>query len=709
MAASVSTLHAQGLQALQTGAPQEAESLFEQALHQLPQPWAQTHPDLLVHLGVAQCQQEKYAAGRASFEAVLRAAPQHPGALINLLRLAQRLGDQALLLKTGERWLQTRPGDHETRRLLARSYVGQKQPQRALQHYRHLLEVGFQPAETWLELGMTQRQLGQDQAAVAAYRKALQFEPHSLRALNNLGLILSEQGKWQAAQDCYARALEIAPREPTLLQNLGNLYEQLGQTEAALKLFQRFHDWHPQHLGASDGLVRLKLLTCDWQGLEDLNASLQAAAEDEEQAAQISPYNSLFLPFDARQQYLVARAQARRVAQKIAAYGLEIPARPQPAPGAGGTRRLCLGYFSADFREHILADMVSELFARHDRERFEIYAYACAPSDNSAQARHLRQHSDCFRDLSALPAPEAAAQIRHDQVDLLIYLGGYSDGDRPEILALNPAPLQLSYVDYPATLGVDFIDYLIADAQVLPDELLPWFSEKRHCLPQTYQINNDRLPRPPDPQDEPNWRRSERRAQGLPEAAFVFCCFNKANRIDPSIFALWMRLLTQVPQSVLWLLRQNTLAENNLRAAAVQAGIAPERLIFAPNLPRQQHLPRQACADLFLDTRYTNGHTTAADALWAGVPVLTCPGQTFSARVGLSLLHAVGLPELIAHDLEHYEHLALTLARSPELLHSYRQRLWQAGPQSSLFDTNLRVRELEAAYLQLWERHFPGA
>ncbi|MEZ0374169.1 MAG: tetratricopeptide repeat protein, partial [Candidatus Sericytochromatia bacterium] len=368
----------------------------------------------------------------------------------------------------------------------------------------------------------------------------------------------------------------------------------------------------------------------------------------------------------------------------------------EPQPG----KRLKVGYLSADYRQHILGDMIWQLFRWHDRSRFEIFAYATNADDGSPHYRKFSQDAANFRDLSQISCLEAARRIHADGIDLLVFLGGYTEGDRTEILALHPAPLQIAYLDYPASLGADWIEYVISDQNVTPEALAPWFSEKFVWLPHSYQLNNDQLPLPRQP--------LTRAEVELPQDAFVYSCFNKVNRISPDLFACWMRILAQVPHSVLWLLRQNEQTEANLKRNARAAGIDPERVIFAPYAPKPRHIARQACADLFLDTLYTNGHTTSTDALWAGVPVLSLPGETFTSRVGSSLLHAVGLPELLVDSLAAYEETAVALASEPGRLKTAQDYLRGPGRQSPLFNTRLTLQHLEAAYELIWKRHCQG-
>jgi predicted O-linked N-acetylglucosamine transferase (SPINDLY family) len=313
--------------------------------------------------------------------------------------------------------------------------------------------------------------------------------------------------------------------------------------------------------------------------------------------------------------------------------------------------------------------------------------------------RRLSRAFDRFVDLAGLSHAGAAQAIHADAVDILVDLKGYTQHARTEIMALRPAPVQASYLGYPGTMGAGFIDYLIADRVVIAPGSEEAYSERIVFLPGSYQVNDRKRPLAQTP---------SRAACGLPEEAVVFCCFNQSYKILPETFATWMRLLRAVPRSVLWLLEANPWAVRNLRREARARGVDPARLIFAPRLPLDRHLARLPLADLVLDTRPYNAHTTASDALWTGVPVVTCPGDTFASRVAASLLVAAGLPELVAATLEDYEALAVRLARAPEERAALRRHLTESRCSMPLFDTPAFTRHLERAYEEMWRKHLAG-
>ncbi len=356
--------------------------------------------------------------------------------------------------------------------------------------------------------------------------------------------------------------------------------------------------------------------------------------------------------------------------------------------------KIRLAYLSADFYEHATAYLMAELFERHDRSRFEVSAFSFGLDDGSPMRRRLVKAFDRFTDVSRLTDREVAEELRKAEIDIAVDLKGHTEFARPRILSYRPAPIQVNYLGYPGTTGADFMDYVVVDPFVVPSAQQPNFTEKLVHLPDSYQVN--------DRYRAIGALTPARADLGLPEKGFVFCSFNNSYKLTPAYFDVWMRLLKAIPHSVLWLLGDNVWAMANLRREAEARGVSPERLVFAPRTNLADHLARQKAADLFLDTLPVSAHTTASDALWAGLPVLTCAGTGFAARVAGSLLNAVGLPELVTASPEEYERLALQLARQPAELARLREKLAQNRLIAPLFDTERYRAHLEAAYLEMW-------
>ncbi|MET0375049.1 MAG: hypothetical protein ABW128_12445, partial [Rhizorhabdus sp.] len=375
------------------------------------------------------------------------------------------------------------------------------------------------------------------------------------------------------------------------------------------------------------------------------------------------------------------------------------PPPPLPRP-PHMTGRLRIGYFSADFHDHATMYLMARLFELHDRDRFAVHAYSYGPDQDDAMRRRLRGAVEEFRDIRHLGDRDVAELARRDAIDIAIDLKGYTNGTRSGIFAFRPAPVQISYLGYAGTMGADFIDYIVADPVVIPPRLRDAYSEKIISLPHSYMANDDRRPIA----DRPVTRAD----MGLPEHAFVFACFNNSYKISAELFDIWMRLLGKVEGSVLWLLRANRWTQANLAREAARRGIDPARLVFADKLAQAEHLARQHLADLFLDTFAFNAHTTASDALWGGLPVVTKLGESFSARVAGSLLSGVGLPELITHSAQDYERLAFELTTDRDRLAGIRAKLAAQRLTAPLFDSARFTRHIEQGYIEAYRRHVEG-
>jgi len=559
--------------------------------------------------------------------------------------------------------------------------------------------------------------------ALAAAEQALVLEPEQLQAAINRIAALNGLHRFSEALSAIQELLECEASDWQIYANQGGAlaglerFEEAGQAfetaraldRKALQLFRLRHeiygvipdaaipDVDPRAEYLAFKLGRLE--RCDWRDYEMVLSRTKALVEQclaERWPAPLPPFKSLVLPLPLRLTAAIAGSHGEFLASSTVATRQRL-AFTGPA---STTSRLKIGYVSADFRNHPTAHLMRGLFRRHDRKRFEIYVYALCKDDNSDYYRQIKADAEQFVDLTDMTNADAASHIHRDGIHVLIDLMGYTAYARSEIFALQPAPVQVSYLGYPGTTGASFISYIIADPIVLPEDIQSYFTEKPVYLPECYQIN--------DREQVIATTGIGRKDEGLPEAGIVFCCFNKSSKLDPLMFAVWTRILQQVPNSVLWLLASKPEVITNLRREAEDRGIAGERLIFAERLPKDRHLERHRLADLFLDTQFYNAHTTASDALWAGLPVLTCIGQTFQARVTASLLQAIGMPELITHSLEEYEALAVRLATQPIELESLREKLAYNRLRTPLFDTKRFTQHLERAYEVMWERYTQG-
>ena len=530
--------------------------------------------------------------------------------------------------------------------------------------------------------------------AETGLRAILRDQPRHAAALANLGMVLCERQRHDEGLAMLRQAVLIDPRMAGAHCNLGIALAQGGLLEEA-----RQHLEEALRLEPGDGLYANLLpiwqQICDWPALDRFVSELRTLAAQSPAAAwaaRLSPYAATLLPLGRTMNRAVADFHAARM--RAAHPPLEPSARTtRPADG-----KLRIGYLSADFHDHATAHLAVGLFAAHDKSRFEVTGYSYGPVDDSEYRRRIVAGCNAFVDVSMLGFRATAQRIAQDGIDILVDLKGHTGGGRPEILAYRPAPIQVHFLGHPGTLGAGLADYFITDPVATPAGGEAEFSEQLVYLPASYQVNDVLHALPPAP---------ERAALGLPEGAFVYCSFNQLYKIEPEIFSAWTRILREVPDAVLWLLGSNPYAEARLRSGFEAAGIGRERVLFAPNAPRNEHLARMRHAGLFLDTHYVNAHTSASDALRAGVPLLTWPGKSFASRVGASLLTGVGLAELAVANAEDYVELAVRLAREPDRLATLRARLVERAG-TTLFDTQRHARNLEQAYRAMWQRHLQG-
>ena len=650
------------------------------------------HPVALHHLGVIALQQNRPAIAETWLAQAVEARGDDPNIQFHralALRAIDRLDDAATCY---ERAVALAPGFADAHVNLGNLRRAQGRLDDARACYERALAAAPGHAGAHNNLGTVLRELGDATAAAAAHRRALEINPRHAGAHGNLGNALVALGRIDEALACFHQALALAPELPGAQLSLASALRQANDMEAAVAALRRARVLAPADAEALSQLVHALQAVCDWDGLDALQADLVAAVEHGRIAV---PFTLLSLPSTAAQQQAAARVW---MAHAVA--GAHPLARARTAAGARGNAPIRVGYLSSDYHEHPTSYLIAELLERHDRSRFSIHAYSTGPDDGGPSRHRVVAACNGFVDLVALSHEAAAQRIAADRIDILVDLNGCTAGARPRILAHRPAPLQVNYLGYPGTMGAGFMDYIVVDPVVAPPADQPWFDERLVHLPHSYQVNDSRRPVAPT--------RPTRAEVGLPADGFVFCCFNSPYKLTPSYFAVWMRLLAACDGSMLWLLEGTPAGSARLRSAAAAAGVDPARLVFAPSVRFPSHLARQPLADLCLDTLPYGGHTTASDALWSGVPLVTCRGQTFPGRVGASLLTALDLPELITASLADYENLALALACDPARLTALRARLAQHRATKPLYDCTRFTRDLERAYAAMMARHDAG-
>jgi protein O-GlcNAc transferase len=597
------------------------------------------------------------------------------------------------------------------------------QEEEAVRHLRRALQLTPKSASAHFNLGTVLLKGARYEDALASLTDALALKPNTGAFLAAIGDTLAKLGRSDEAIERYRQAIAAAPDDPHAHENLGRTLYRLDRTKEAIKSLQQairlapgnneaifilakslfsleimppaieaFGDvlkHVPAHAGALAGLIHGKQYLCLWS---DYRQQRDKLIEHVRQGKVATNSFVLLLIADNPELHLICASRAVRYERASEPVSFNYAAR------AG--RKLKLAYVSADYRAHATSVLMGSLFAHHDRQTFEIYGISLGEDDGSAIRKRVLSGFDHVIEARGKSPEEICAELRALEIDIVVDLMGHTKESRREIFQLRAAPIQVNYLGYPGTSGADYMDYIVLDPFIATERVRSSLSEKPVILPDCYQVN-DRERVFPD-------HRPTRTEYGLPESGFVFCAFNGLQKITPEIFDIWMRILKQVDESVLWLIGDNPTIIANLRREAAARDVSPERLIFGEFLEPERHLPRYRIADLFLDTLPYGAHTTSSDALWMGCPVLTCAGESFAARVAGSLLHTIGVPELVTGDLREYEALAVELAGDAARLAGLRTRLAELRLSTPLFDTARFARNIEKAYVEMWRLHEAG-
>jgi len=570
------------------------------------------------------------------------------------------------------------------------SCLKQREPEPAIRAFDRALALAGPFFEALHDRGTAYSLLGKSASALDSYARASKFRPDSFDLVFNIGKVYDEVKDLRNALVYYDRALALDPGVADVWAHRGAVFYDLERYAEAIADWERALSIDPCVDFLRGFLLHARMRICDWRGWRAERDDLLARVQRGENAC--GPFEMLAFSSDEEQQSSTAR---RWVEANFAG--------PQAAVAfeRGARDRIRVAYFSADFRHHAVAYLTAEIYELHDRERFEIFGFALSKADrDDAMRARLARAFDHFVEVDELTASEIASRARGLGIDIAVDLGGHTKGSRTAIFGQRVAPVQVNYLGFPGTMGAHFIDYIIADETTIPDPSRHAYAEKVVHLPECFQPSDTRRPIAS--------AGVSRSAFGLPADGFVFCCFNSTYKITPDAFAGWMRILGAVPASCLWLLAGGEQMEANLRREAAAAGVAPDRLVFAGRVAADEYLARLHLADLFLDTLPFNAGTTANDALFAGLPVLTCPGNAFAARMAASLLHALDLPELIAASGAEYEAKAIALAQRPAELDRIKARLAQKRAAKPLFDMPRYTRHLEAAYEEMLRRRQEG-
>ena len=633
------------------------------------------------------------AGAEAAWREALAIDAQDPEVLFHLGNRLRERGDHAAAITHYERALVRVPGHAGVLNNLGLALEATAQPERAERCYQEVLAADPQHADVLANLGDHMKQQQRYREAVLAYEKALTLRrDFPARFWTARGVALGELSALADAEASFREAARLEPDRLSTQVYLASLciaQEKFDEAEAPLA---RALELDPGNAYATTMLAYSRMQRCAWEGLDSSFDRLRAILDDPKprERYNVAPMPLLAMPLGADLELVAARRWARQIRGMSDAEPLPVE-NHEREPGA----RLRVGFVSSDFRDHPVARLGVECWERIDRSRIETFAYSLTPDDRSALGQRTARAFEHFLDVAAQPDAVIARRIRADGVEVLIDLNGYTTHARSEVFALKPAPVQASWLGYLGTLGAPWYDYLITDRFACPPESQAFFSERLLYLPDCYC--------PSDTKRAVASETPSRAACGLPEVGLVLCCFNHSYKILPELFALWMRLLAALPGSVLWLAPSSATAAANLRREAQRCGVDPARLVLAPRVALPEHLARHRHADLFLDTTPYNAGTTANDALFMGVPVVTCAGATMASRIAGSQLHAIGLPELVTHSLCDYEALVLALGRAPERLAALKARLLANRSSAPLFDMARLTRALDDLLLAAWE------
>lgn len=636
----------------QSGSLDLAETYYKKLLNDLPE-----NTVLLTNFGTLQFQKKKLYNGIRIIERSLKIDPNQPNALNNLGVVFLELN----------------------------------QPNEALIRFESAITFQANYAEAHLNRGNALYDLNRLKDALESYDRAILINPGYAKAHSNRGNVLKKLNRLNEALQSYDCAITLMPNYANAYSNRGDALRELNQLEKAIESYEFAIKLNPDIEFILGELFKAKLSLCSWSGLVDQTKKIKTKISNNEKAS--NPFSLLAVIDDPELQkqsakiYVDAKYPKNNILPKI-----ESQAK---------NSKIQIGYFSADFRDHAVSHLTANLYELHDRKQFEIHAFSFGIDTKDEFNLRIKAGVDHYHDVRSLSDKDIVSLSRSEKIDIAVDLGGFTKNSRTGIFAMQAAPIQVNYLGYSGTMAADYIDYIIADFTIIPEDKKHHYSENIAYLPYSYMVT--------DSKTEKSSMQFSREDAGLPVNGFVFCCFNQHYKIAPTTFVVWMRILKQVEGSVLWLSDANSAIISNLKQEAIKNGVESGRLIFAPRLTfKEDHLSRIKLADLFLDTLPYNAHTTCSDALQMGIPVLTCMGNSFTSRVAASLLNAINLPELITTTQDQYESLAIKLSTNSEEFTSIKDKLVHNLSSSPLYDTQLFTQHLELAYIEMYRKYCKG-
>uniref|UniRef100_A0A7C9AKF9 protein O-GlcNAc transferase n=1 Tax=Opuntia streptacantha TaxID=393608 RepID=A0A7C9AKF9_OPUST len=688
------------------GMPQEAVLCYQRAL--------QVRPDYAIayaSLGSIYYEQGQLEMAILHYERAISRDPAFLEAYNNLGNALKDAGRVDDAMQYYRQCLSLQPNHPQALTNLGNIYMEWNMIGTAAQYYKATLSVTTGLSAPYNNLAIIYKQQGNYADAISCYTEVLRIDPLAADAYVNRGNTYKEVGRVNEAIQDYTNAINVRPTMAEAHANLASAYKDSGHVEAAVKSYKDALVLRSDFPEATCNLLHTLQCVCEWEDRESRLIEVERILRRQIQMSvlpSVQPFHAFAYPLDPMLALEISRKYAEHCSMVASRYSLPPFNYPAaiPVKANGGSGRLRVGYVSSDFGNHPLSHLMGSVWGMHNRENVEVFCYALTPSDGSEWRLRTQSEAEHFKDVSSMSSDAIARLINEDNIQILVNLNGYTKGARNEIFAMQPAPIQVSYMGFPGTMGASYIDYLVTDEFVSPRHLSHIYSENLVHVPHCYfvndykQKNRDVL----DPNSQP--KRSD---YGLPEDKFIFGCFNQLYKIDPDIFDTWCNILKRVPNSALWLLRFPAAGESRLRAYAAARGVQPDQIIFTDVAMKGEHIRRSSLADLCLDTPLCNGHTTGTDVLWAGLPMLTLPLEKMASRVAGSLCLATGVgEEMIVNSLKEYEERAVSLALNRAKLRDLTNRLKAARLTCPLFDTARWVRNLERAYFKMWNLYCAG-
>jgi len=706
----------------------KAEQCYKKALSMKPD-----YPEALYNMARMYHMAQKYDRALKFYQNALTVNPRFPAALNNMAATLNMLGKYEQAVECCKKAVEIMPNYSESLNNMGNAYKALHKLDLAIVCYKKSIALSGKNAEVLCNFANVLMDKGKVDEAITVYEKAIKINPSYGKAYNNLGTAFRLKRDLKAAESQFKKSIKLSPEDSQAYHNMGNicydngdfksaagwyekaivinpesvqtfinrgiLYQESDQSNKALDCFKKALVLEPQNSKAHCHMIHELYQRCDWLRIDEFIAKIDQFTKSElanGHRPNEMPFLSLVRAADPLLNFRVAKRWSKGISKGINGYKESVKFRHNRLK----QKKITIGYLSNNFRNHPTSHLISDIFDLHDRSHFVINAYSYGENDGSLYREKIKQKCDVFVDLRDSIHQDAAQRIFNDRVDILIDLVGYMRGNRLEICAYRPAPVQARWLGLAGTTGATFFDYIITDSIVTPENQALFYSEKFVHMPDTYQINSKPLKK--------NGRKFSRNGLGLPVDGFVYCCFCSNYKIEPVIFKIWMKILKRVPNSVLWLLRGNDSVQKNLKKEVSKYGIDSERIFFADKIDKVDHLERLKLADIALDTIAVNGAATTSDALWAGIPVITMKGTHFASRMSASILNAVGLNDLILKDEDAYLKVAVELGNSPKLVGDIKERLRTNRLEKPLFDTQGFVKNLEKAYEEMWKRHVSG-